>query len=238
MKKFKSIDAERFISAIQVLIDKKFARNFSEIAKNTGNSSQDFTDIKSGKKDLQRKFLDSICSFYPLSKTFVLTGTGDPLDVLDSSAENKSTKQVYSSLDEIPEGSIPLYDIDIDGGTVSRVIDDANNIPIIGWLYLKDTPNTTGLLGVRARGDSMATFIQGGDMMVIRRLKNFDFIPPGQAYVVISEEVAVVKYIRNGSTPEKWTLRSHNDIYEDFEVKRSDVKHLFIVVKVLKDLTY
>lgn len=238
MKKFKSIEAERFISAAQVLIDRKIARNFSEIAKKTGNSSQDFTDIKSGKKDLQRKFLDDICSFYPVSKTFVLTGTGNPIDGLNKPVETLPKNHVFPAAGEIPDGSIPLYDIDIDAGTVARVIDDANNIPVIGWLYLKDTPNTTGLLGVRARGDSMATFIHGGDMMLIRKLKNFDFIPPGQAYVVISEELAVVKYIRNGSTPESWVLRSHNDIYEDFEVKRSDVKHLFIVVKVLKDLTY
>lgn len=238
MKKLKSIEAERFISAVQVLIDREIARSFSEIAKKTGNSSQDFTDLKSGKKDLQRKFLDSVCSFYPISKTFVLTGTGDPVESKIKPAEFSPAKQVFAAAGEIPEGSIPLYDIDIDAGTVARVIDDANNIPIIGWLYLKDTPNTTGLLGVRARGDSMATFIHGGDMMLIRKLKNFDFIPPGQAYVVISEELAVVKYIRNGSTPDSWILRSHNDIYEDFEVKRSDVKHLFIVVKVLKDLTY
>ena len=136
------------------------------------------------------------------------------------------------------EDSIPIYDIEINAGVITRLIDDNNDIPLAGWLYLKDNPNTTGLIGVRAKGDSMSTFIDGGDIMLIRKLQNFDFIPPGHAYVVISEELSIVKYVRNGKDDNHWTLRSHNANYEDFSVKRSAVKHLFIVVKVLKELSY
>lgn len=133
---------------------------------------------------------------------------------------------------------IPIYDIEIDAGNVARLIDDHNTVPVVGHLQLNDSLNTSGLMGVRAKGDSMATFINGGDIMLIRKLESRSFIPPGHAYVVIGKELTVVKYIRQGSTHGHWVLRSHNEYYEDFEVEKSDVIHLFIVVKVLKELTY
>lgn len=134
--------------------------------------------------------------------------------------------------------SIPIYDIEIDAGNINRLIDANNNIPVVGHLNIESSENSSGLLGVRAKGDSMATFINGGDTMLIRKLTNWDFIPRGNAYVIIGKEVSVVKYIRNGPTPDEWLLRSHNEYYEDFIVSKKDILHLFIVVKVLKELTY
>lgn len=72
--KYKSIEAERFISVISLLIEKEFAKSFKEIAEKSGHSSQDFTDIKSGKKDLQRHFLSDIAKIYPVNEVYVLTG--------------------------------------------------------------------------------------------------------------------------------------------------------------------
>lgn len=72
--KYKSTEAERFVEASQVLIDRGFARSFKEIAEKSGYSSQDYTDIKSGKKDLQRRFLDEVVKNFPINESFVLTG--------------------------------------------------------------------------------------------------------------------------------------------------------------------
>ena len=72
--KYKSAEAERFVSASQALIEKGFARSYKDIAEKSGYSSQDFTDIKSGKKDLQRKFLAEVAKNFPINESFVLTG--------------------------------------------------------------------------------------------------------------------------------------------------------------------
>lgn len=72
--KYKSIDAERFVNAISELIKVGLAKSFKEIAENAGYSSQDFTDIKSGKKDLQRKFLSSVAKLYPVNEAYVFSG--------------------------------------------------------------------------------------------------------------------------------------------------------------------
>ena len=75
-------------------------------------------------------------------------------------------------------------------------------------------------------------------MLVIRPITNRRFVPLGGAYVIITEELNVTKYNLAGSTKETYTLRSHNyTMFEDFEVFKNDIKHLFLVVKVIKDVT-
>lgn len=182
-------------------------------------------------------------AFANINAEWLLTGEGGMFKPTDAEEphqpyKTKGKTRILPGDGIIPEDAIPLYDIDITAGNVARLIDDNNNVPVTGWLRMEDTISTKGLIGVKAVGDSMATYINGGDTMLIRKLTDFDFIPPGHAYVVISEDLTVVKYLRNGSTPNLWCLKSHNSKYEDFEVPKKKVKHLFIVVKVLKELSY
>lgn len=140
--------------------------------------------------------------------------------------------------DGVPEGAIPLYDIDINAGNVQRLIEAQDHVPLVGWVHLEDIPAAQGLIGVRAKGDSMATYINSGDVMLIRRIEDWSFINFGYPHVIIGKETTAVKYLRKGPDPDTWILRSHNDIYEDFDIPKASVKHLFAVVKVLKDITY
>lgn len=117
-------------------------------------------------------------------------------------------------------------------------MDDNNNVPMVGWVHLEDIPATKGLIGVRAKGDSMAAYINNGDVMLIRRIEDWDFINFGFPYVVIGKETTAVKYLRKGPDNNTWTLKSHNEEYDEFDIPRSSVKHLFAVIKVLKDITY
>lgn len=203
--------------------------NYNSLAKKIGlKRSQNLYDIRDGKvKAISLSLATLINRYYPQFTIEWLTQ--DPKLKSAPPAVQVDIKDPHT---------IPIYDIEIDAGNVARLIDDNNNVPVVGHLQLYDSLNTSGLMGVRAKGDSMATFINGGDIMLIRKLESRSFIPPGHAYVVIGKELTVVKYIRKGSTPDHWVLRSHNEYYEDFEVEKSDVIHLFIVVKVLKELTY
>lgn len=75
MKKPKSTEAERLIQAVQALIKTGKVRSFAEVAKKAGYQSQDFTDLKSEKKDLQRLFLDDLCNTHPINRDYVVTGS-------------------------------------------------------------------------------------------------------------------------------------------------------------------
>lgn len=183
-------------------------------------------------KEVKAEVLVKLTQSFGVNGDWLLTGEGDMFPI-------KNNIQIFSSDQKhIPQGAIPLYDIDINAGSVNRLIEDNNSIHIAGWYFNEDYTSTTNLLGVRAKGDSMATFINGGDTLLVQRLQDWDSLELGPAYVIVTKERTVVKYIRKGSNKDSWLLRSHNDKYEEFEVPRSSVIHLFIVVKVIKELTY
>lgn len=186
--------------------------------------------------DLLEKIVRSIDT---VNAEWLLTGEGEMFKKSQTFYEalSESTPSIIEE-GRVPYNAIPLFDIDIDAGNVERLLDLNNNVPIVGWINLQDMPNTSGMVGVRAKGDSMATYISGGDTMLLRRLESRTFVPPGHAYVVIGQELAVVKYIRNSDEADSWLLKSHNEKYEPFKVKIAEIKHLFIVVRVLKELTY
>lgn len=92
-KKFKSIESQRFINAVSLIIDKGLAKSFKEVAEKSGYSSQDFTDIKAGKKDLQRRFLQSVCNKFPINEDFVMTGKGEILN--NEVIEQEKEQEIY-----------------------------------------------------------------------------------------------------------------------------------------------
>lgn len=70
----KSSETERLIEEVEKVISLKEAKSFAEIARSVGYKSQDFTDLKSGKKKMQRIFLDNLANKYSINKYYVLTG--------------------------------------------------------------------------------------------------------------------------------------------------------------------
>ncbi len=177
------------------------------------------------------KELFKILEAYPqLSSDWLMRGV-DPMFIDEADVVHPLNNYAFSL-----QSAIPIYDIEINAGIVNRMIEDNNNAPIVGWYYLKDSPND-GVIGVKTVGDSMYPLITGGDTLLVKRLDVFGFVPFGHPYVIITEKLTVVKYIRKSPNSDSWLLRSYNEQYEDVEIKKGDVVHLFIVVKVLKELT-
>lgn len=87
--KAKNIETKRFIYAIEKLISEGKIRSFKSIAEKAGFSSQDFTDIKTGRKALQIDFLDKISKISFINKQWVLFGEGD----MYTCAEGKTIKE-------------------------------------------------------------------------------------------------------------------------------------------------
>lgn len=95
--KAQSVEIKRLLHAIDLLIKEGRIKSFKSLAEKAGYSSQDFTDIKTGRKSLQLDFLDKISNISSINKSWVLTGEGEMMKIEQS--ENKITKEK----DIIPE---------------------------------------------------------------------------------------------------------------------------------------
>ena len=73
-----------------------------------------------------------------------------------------------------------------------------------------------------------------GDMVAIREVRNLDLIFWGQIYVVLLDDYRMVKYVRKHQDPSMVILRSANKEYDDIEVRKSDIRDLFVVEHIIR----
>ena len=103
---------------------------------------------------------------------------------------------------------------------------------IIGHVNLPNVSPTAAI--IRANGDSMEPHIHDGDWIAVREVKNMNVLYYGQVYVVITDELRLLKYLRRDEDEQHYViLRSENKNYDDIRLAKSEIRHLFIVENIL-----
>lgn len=230
---------QRLVHLFDDLQQRKIISSVGEFCDKGGLDKSNFSKYfkeDEKQKELKTESVVKLTNAFNVNPDWLLNNLGDMYR--DEAFFTNEIRQVTIHKEGVPDNAIPLYDMNINAGNVERLIDDNNCIPMVGWIHLEDVPASQGLIGVRAKGESMASYINSGDVMLIRKIEDWSFLPFGLPYVVIGTEMSVVKYLKAGPTQDEWTLSSHNEGHEDFHVPKTSVKHLFVVVKVLKDITY
>lgn len=125
---FKTKQAERLIRSLDRLIAKSIDEgkklSYSAIARDLGENAQFFTDIKSGKKDVDIEFIQRVCKKFDINQEFILNGDGQPLE--------KRTL------------GIPVYNMDFTAGDLTQFSDEPQRI--VGHIDLNGFRNCVGFV--------------------------------------------------------------------------------------------
>lgn len=80
-------------------------------------------------------------------------------------------------------------------------------------------------------GTAMSPAFNPNDLIVLKRVKNFDTIPYGEPFLILTEEQRLLRYIRlyEKESSKCFLLRAENADNDDMTIKKSDIKHLFQV---------
>lgn len=191
--------------------------------------------------------LNKIAKAYPnLNINWLLTGKGHMMNITDiflgdgekvnhskskdllhaaeESAKYKSARR--AKFKETSDTRRPIYNI---SGTASPMV-IFNDEPELIEGYV-DVPEFGQIAGyVRVYGNSMYPKYCNGDVVACRELTNKRIIPYGEAYLVITDEHRMIKYIDSYDHDEKKvTLRSEHADYKPFVIERDDIKKLYII---------
>lgn len=251
--KFKSVEAERFIKEIEPLIDRDRGVSWTKIAVSVGFSSQDFTDLKSAKKDLQRDFLEAVAKKYKIDKNFVWTGERilqnaekSPLIPYTLNSDETSNNNVaepeqqYNNEIISPGGKIvslhhnrrksealiPFYNADFMAGASDSFYEDATIYPE----YFMDVPEFYGCTAFRAYSDSMEKKIKSGNILFGIKVEDWrSHLEFGGIYgITMADGRRYLKYIRSHAEDNKlFLLRSENKNYDDFTIPKSKIKNIW-----------
>lgn len=175
--------------------------------------------------------LMKICGIYTdISPEWLVTGKGEM--IRNKEREQKIIEIPATSINENKRKGALIYDIDATCGVAGRSIEFTNE-QVIGSIDAPEIdPNSKIIF---ATGDSMVPLITPGDRIVIRRIESWDYFNYGQVYLIITNEYRFIKRVRRHPTDSKnlILLRSDNPDYDDIDLPKREIVHLFIVENIL-----
>ena len=90
-----------------------------------------------------------------------------------------------------------------------------------------------GLFMINVEGDSMYPTFSNGDFIIIKQVEDLDFIKYGEPFVIDAVEGRVLKRIHTHTREDAILLKSDNDIYEPYSIKKDSVKSVWQVRGVM-----
>jgi phage repressor protein C with HTH and peptisase S24 domain len=183
-----------------------------------GENPPGISDLKSGKKRLRVDHIEAIKKHFPeVNTTWLLSGVGEMY--LD-----KETLSKIGHPHESPSTGIAYYNFEVSAGPIEMFQDDkevAERIFIPGF---NDCD-----MAINVWGDSMYPHYVAGDIILAKQIHDKSIVLYGEAYLIITQELRVLKIIKKHEDPSKVILRSANDNYDDVDLERDKILNLYLV---------
>ena len=168
---------------------------------------------------------------YPeLNIEWLVTGNGEMIK--NAEREQKTIEISESAISETKRKGALIYDIDATCGLSGRDIEFTDE-KVIGSIDAPEINPDSKI--IFATGDSMLPLIASGDRVVIRKIESWDYFNYGQVYLIITNEYRLIKRVRRHpkDSDNLILLRSENSDYDDIDLPKREIIHLFIVENIL-----
>lgn len=166
-------------------------------------------------------FLENLLTKYPdVSADWLLTGVG-PMLRSDLPAAHPAS---------MPGEGIPLIPINAMAGvfTGEQVV-----LELECDRYVVPAFKDAEFL-ITVKGSSMVPKYNSGDIVACKRMPLDTFFQWNKVYVLDTEQGPLIKRVKKGSTEETLTIFSDNPSYEPFELPRTKIYHIALVVGVIR----
>lgn len=178
--------------------------------------------------------LNILSNYLGVSVEWLLTGKEDIIDtkVYNEERNEKSISVPQASVSTKQRKGALIYDIDATCGLGGRDIEFTDE-KVIGSIDAPEINPDSKI--IFATGDSMQPLIASGDRVVIRKIESWDFFNYGQVYLIITNEYRLIKRVRRHpkDSDNLILLRSENPDYDDIDLPKREIIHLFIVENIL-----
>lgn len=145
-------------------------------------------------------------------------------EIVIDTFENHGTVNMQQGRQD--EKAIPLVTFDAVAGYGTPVFEDS----LIEAYYDVREFKTADFL-IRVKGESMTPKYNGGDLVACRMVNDILFLQWGRVYVLYTRSQGVmIKRVQPANDPDNITCVSENQKYSQFEVPKSDIVNLALVV--------
>lgn len=214
-----------------VLFQEKIGLNSRQFAIAIEGDPSYISKMEKGEKGISSTILKKIEDKFNANRQWLLFGTGDPFKYGQNVPREtgKSAKDLSLRKPKIFDKfePIPWYDVDVAAGGL-ELYNDNQQVEPLDYLYI---PEFSGCSAYNVYGDSMEPLIPKGSKVFVKKIDAWrEYLEPGQVYCVgMVDGRRWIKYLRLCKDKSKFTLRSHNTNYEDFEIPKDQIRSIYLV---------
>lgn len=228
----KELINNRFISVINFLIEQRYATTKLSISEQLGISSSKFSEILGRRMNVSAELIGCLVKCYPqISLDWLMLGEGEmvvpPADVQPTTV---NTQPVV----DYRERMLPLLPISAVAGWNGW---DVAGVDFVDCekILVSDFIGVGAEFAIRVSGNSMLPTISNGDILACRKVREASFIQWGKIYVIDSSEGPMVKRVFPvNDNNELIHCISDNEAYPPFNLPKSEVRTLSLVVGIIK----
>lgn len=223
---------ERVIKVIDWLIFDNIIKNRRELAKILSYTESSLSQILNGKVDLSARFIKKLSLVDSrISLKWIESGGGamlqnnkdykDSLEIRNSSVSNSEIN---------PRVGIPLIPAFALAGAFN------GEISILEYeceRFIIPTFKGADFL-ISVKGSSMIPKYSSGDIVACKKLPIDTFFQWGKVYVLDTDQGPLIKKVKKGSDPDSLLILSENTDFEPFELSRSAIYHIALVMGVIR----
>ena len=192
--------------------------------------------LLSGRLDVSKRMASRISGATGCDRDWLVLGTGIPFP--RTATPSTVVREICRGVSAITDPEVcryemigaPVYDIDVTAGhdALAAMFTDEH---IVGRLFLPSINPASPI--VRVSGESMKPQIPDGSYISIRPIANDSTIFWGQPYLVVTDDYRMVKVLRRHPDESKILPHSFNPEFDDIELPRDQIRHLFVVQSVI-----
>lgn len=202
-------------------------------AEQAGIDSANMSKMFAGNLAITRKTIKKIAETYNINEEWLLTGEGEMLKEAGDRSDLQGESS-YKAKKSYTHG-VPYYNVDFIGGFDAVMNDQTINPEYL--IDFRDYRDATCWCNVT--GHSMEPEINHGDIIALRRIEDFSFLPFGEIYAIVTNnELRTIKRIGPGTTAETYTLipTNTNPAYGIQELPKKMIRAVFQVMGCMKKL--
>jgi len=226
-----SVETARVLKVFNELKKAKKIEGVGDFCNKMEFDSSAFSQIKTGNRNAPLSLQHKIIDTFNVNRDFIFNGK-EPMFNPIVEVRNKAT------LPKEKEKLVPYYNVDATAGNVT-IFDGGGLEYIKEYIAVPAFQDCDMFIGIS--GNSMYPKYCAGELIALKKLQDYDVIAFGEAYLVVTKEQRLLKYIRKPLIKEdigkKWRLCSENPEFEDFEIETKKVLHLYIIKgKITKNI--
>lgn len=223
---------DRVLGVYNDLLKRELVNNYDDFANKCKFSPTSFSQILKGKRRVPASLQRGMIQAFSVNPEYIYEGEGKMYLKADKYVINPRDRKVnLGGAARLAEReamkAVPHYDTESTAGNEIIIFEGQAKQYIKEYIQVGAFSDCE--LVINVRGNSMYPKWCAGEMIALKRIKDWDVIAFGEAHVVVTEEQVLLKYVDPSGEKGIWTLRSENPSHHPFDIPRKKVKHLFIV---------